>query len=130
MAHVLVVDDEGDSREFVTRFLIRQGHRVTGAQDGRDALRKLLNDDPDVLVLDMRMPNLNGIGLLEVLRSYLRWQTLPVIVVSAHASGDEINRASAIGVRHFFHKANFKLEALADAIDDVLGLPREERRGA
>jgi CheY-like chemotaxis protein len=123
MAHVLVVDDEGDSREFISRFLVRVGHRVTGATDGRDALRKLLNDSPDVLVLDMRMPNLSGIGLLEVLRSYLRWQSLPVVVVSAHATGDEINRATEAGVRHFFHKANFKLEALAAAIDDALGLP-------
>ena len=123
MAHVLVVDDEGDSREFVSRFLGRMGHRVTCATDGRDALRQLLREAPDVIVLDVRMPELDGVGLLEVLRSYLRFYELPVILLSAHARGDEIDRARRMGVRHFFHKANFKLEALADAVDDATGLP-------
>ena len=119
MAHVLVVDDEGDSRDFVSRFLQRMGHRVSTAQDGRDALRKLLDQKPDVLVLDVRMPELDGVGLLEVMRSYLRWHTLPVVIVSAHATGEEIERARRLGVRHVLHKANFRLEDLADAIDDA-----------
>lgn len=123
MAHVLVVDDEGDSRDFVSRFLVRMGHHVSGATDGRDALRQLLSDAPDVIVLDVRMPELDGVELLEVLRSYLRFHQLPVILLSAHARGEEIDRARGMGVRHFFHKASFKLEALADAVDDALGLP-------
>ena len=127
MAHVLVVDDEGDSREFVSRFLGRLGHRVTTAQDGRDALRRLLTDAPDVIVLDVRMPNLDGVGLLEVMRSYLRFHDLPVILLSAHARGSEIERARGMGVRHVFHKASFKLEELADAVDDSLGLGQESR---
>jgi CheY-like chemotaxis protein len=125
MAQVLVVDDERDSREFVSRFLGRLGHRVTAALDGRDALRKLLTDKPDVIVLDVRMPNLDGVGLLEVLRSYLRFHDLPVVLLSAHARGEEVERARRLGVRHFFHKASFKLEALADAVDDALGLAND-----
>jgi CheY-like chemotaxis protein len=123
MAHVLVVDDEADGREFVSRFLGRIGHRVDVATDGRQALRKLLNDTIDVLVLDVRMPELDGVGLLEVMRSYLRWHDLPVVVLSAHATGDELDRARRMGVRHVFHKASFRLEHLADAIDDVMGTP-------
>lgn len=121
MAHVLVVDDEADGREVVSRYLARIGHQVSSAQDGREALRKLMADTPDALVLDMRMPELDGVGLLEVMRAYLRWHDLPVVVVSAHARGDELARASDMGVRHFFHKANFKLDALAAALDDALG---------
>jgi CheY-like chemotaxis protein len=121
MAHVMVVDDEADGREVVARFLARMGHQVSSAQDGRDALRKLMTDTPDALVLDMRMPGLDGVGLLEVMRAYLRWHDLPVIVVSAHARGDEITRASDMGVRHFLHKANYNLNELAAALDDALG---------
>jgi CheY-like chemotaxis protein len=73
------------------------------------------------MVLDMRMPALDGVGLLEVMRAYLRWHDLPVIVVSAHARGDEITRASDMGGRHYFHTANYTLDALAAAIDDALG---------
>lgn len=120
MAYVLVVDDEGDSREFVARFLGLKGHRVDMARDGRDALGKLLIGRPDVLVLDVRMPNMDGVGLLEVMRSYLRWHALPVVIVSAHADPGELERVRALGVRHVFHKASFHLEELAVAIDDAL----------
>jgi CheY-like chemotaxis protein len=120
MAYVLVVEDEGDSRDFVGRFLERAGHRVISAENGRRALQRLLNETPDVVVLDIRMPELDGIGLLEVLRSYLRWHTLPVIVLTAHASNPELDRARELGVCRIFQKANFNLADLGTAIDDVL----------
>ena len=121
MASVLVVEDEGDSREFVARFLERSGHQVTTAQNGREALQRLLNHRADIVVLDIRMPELDGISLLEVLRSYLRWYNLPVIILSAHGTAGEMERARNLGVTHTFHKANFKLTELAAAIDELTG---------
>jgi CheY-like chemotaxis protein len=121
MAHVLVVDDEGDSREFVAKVLERRGHRVVRAENGRKALKELLNGQPELLILDLRMPELDGIGLLEVLRSYLRWQSLPVIILSAHGSTAEIERAHALGVSHVFHKANFHLADLVAVVDKLVG---------
>ena len=121
MAYVLVVDDEGDSREFVAKLLERRGHRVARAENGRKALKELLNGQPELLVLDIRMPELDGIGLLEVLRSYLRWHDLPVIILSAHGSDAEIQRAREMGVSQVFHKANFNLADLAAAVDQLVG---------
>jgi len=121
MAYVLVVDDEGDSREFVAKLLERRGHRVRCAENGRKALKELLNGQPELLVLDIRMPELDGIGLLEVLRSYLRWHDLPVIVLSAHGSDAEIQRAKDLGVSQVFHKANFNLADLATAVEQLVG---------
>jgi len=121
MAYVLVVDDEGDSREFVAKLLERRGHRVVCAENGRKALKELLNGQPELLVLDLRMPELDGIGLLEVLRSYLRWHGLPVIILSAHGSDAEIRRAIELGVAQVFHKANFNLADLADTVDRLVG---------
>jgi CheY-like chemotaxis protein len=123
MAHVLVIEDEEDAREFVTRFLRRSGHRVTSAPDGREGLRLLLTINPDVVVTDVRMPGLDGIGLLEVMRSYLRWHDAPVILLSAHATPEQLDRARDLGVTRTFHKANFSLPELAAAIDDATGTP-------
>jgi CheY-like chemotaxis protein len=120
MAYILVVDDEGDSRDFVARLLERRGHRVLCAENGRKALKQLLNAQPELLILDLRMPELDGIGLLEVLRSYLRWHDLPVIVLSAHGSEAELGRARELGVSQIFHKANFVLADLAAAVDRLL----------
>ncbi|MDB5320190.1 MAG: hybrid sensor histidine kinase/response regulator [Phycisphaerales bacterium] len=119
MAHVLVVEDEKDSRDFVAQYLKREGHTVTTAVDGQTALRKLLNERADIVVLDVRMPNMDGIGLLEILRSYLRWNTLPVILFTARAIPEELTRARDMGVEHIFHKANFQLAELGQVVMDI-----------
>jgi CheY-like chemotaxis protein len=119
MAHVLVVDDEADSLDFVVRFLQRKGHRTTTAPNGQEALRLLLTERPDAVVLDVRMPQMDGISLLQVMRSYLRWHNLPVIVVTAHANPDELVIARGMGVQYIFDKAHYKLTELAAALDDV-----------
>jgi chemosensory pili system protein ChpA (sensor histidine kinase/response regulator) len=119
MSNVLVVDDEGDSREFVARFLDRSGHQVTSAQDGRDALARLLEGTPDAVVLDVRMPHMDGIALLAVMRSYLRLQKIPVIILSANATPDQLRQVQDLGVSHVFHKAHFTLPDLGRAIAEV-----------
>jgi CheY-like chemotaxis protein len=118
MAYVLIVDDEPDSSEFVERFLQREGHRTSCVPNGRAALGALINGRPDVVVLDVRMPEMDGLTLLEVLRSYLRWTKLPVILLTAHADKSEIDRAKQLGVQHVFHKANFTLVQLLRALED------------
>jgi CheY-like chemotaxis protein len=121
MARILVVDDEGDSLEFVVKFLERQGHTVTSAPDGRAALASLATDRPDAVVLDVRMPNMDGIDLLEVLRSYLRWYNLPVLLLTAHATPGQLRKARELGVVYIFHKAQLELPELAAALDDATG---------
>jgi CheY-like chemotaxis protein len=123
MPHVLVVEDEKDSRDFVAEYLKREGHTVNTAADGETALRKLLTERPDVAVLDVRMPKMDGIGLLEVLRSYLRWNTLPVILVTGQATPEEMRKARDLGVVHIFHKAAFTLTELGEAVQSVCHPP-------
>jgi CheY-like chemotaxis protein len=120
MPYVLIVDDEPDSSEFVERFLQREGHRTSCVPNGRAALAALINGRPDVVILDVRMPEMDGITLLEVLRSYLRWTKLPVILLTAHADKAELDRAKELGVTHILHKANFTLVQLLRAIEDIV----------
>jgi CheY-like chemotaxis protein len=67
------------------------------------------------------MPDMDGIGLLEIMRNYTRWKSTPVIVVTAHASADQVRRAKVLGVANVFQKATFKLPELAAAVNEVLG---------
>jgi CheY-like chemotaxis protein len=120
MAQVLLVDDDLDGREAVARFLALRGHQSTAAWDGREALSKLLTDRPDVMILEMGMPRLDGLGLLELLRAYRHWTKLPVILLTAEATPDEIRRARDLGVSHVFHKTTFKLDELARAVDECV----------
>ena len=121
MAHILVVDDEPDARGYVGRFLEKMGHTVAMASTGREALRVLMSEKPDLTVLDVRMPEMTGVQLLEVLRSYVRWYGLPVIVVSAHMTPEDVARIRELGVVYVFHKADYHLSDLANAVAEATG---------
>jgi CheY-like chemotaxis protein len=120
MPYVLIVDDEPDSSDVIERFLKMKGIKAVSAPNGRAALGALIDGTPDAVVLDVRMPEMDGISLLEILRSYLRWNHLPVILLSAHANASEIAQARELGVEHVFQKSNFKLPELYDAIKQSL----------
>src|SRR5262245_12771190 len=96
MASILVVDDDADARDALCRFLKHVGHKVQSAGNGREALYAVLEDTPDLIVLDWRMPEMDGGALLEVLRGYLRLQAVPVIVWTAVESGCMVERAKQL----------------------------------
>ena len=129
MSTVLIVDDEPDSCEFVSRFLERHGYATKCVPNGREALAVLIRDGVSALVLDVRMPEMDGISLLEVLRSYLRWHHLPVIIVSAHATAEEIEKAERLGVTAIFQKANYTLARLLDCLEKAIP-PKSAQGGA
>lgn len=84
---ILVVDDEASIRDMLRAVLTHQGYEVTTATDGADALVKLTEGCPDVILLDLMMPRLDGWKFLEVLRPHctaLGYAVPRVIVVSAH----------------------------------------------
>jgi DNA-binding response OmpR family regulator len=89
--HVLVVDDEPTVREVVVGYLRRDGHTVSEAADGTTALRLLETDPPDLVVLDMMLPGVNGLDILRRIRAH---GDLPVIMLTARA--DESDRVSGL----------------------------------
>src|SRR4051794_38511568 len=70
MANLLVVEDDPDSAEVLCRMLTRGGHRCSSVPNGKQAMAALLYELPDVLVLDLYMPEMSGIDLLGIVRSY------------------------------------------------------------
>ena len=123
MAAVLVVDDDVDSREAVALFLRKAGHTVRCAPNGKKALDALSERVPDVIILDYRMPEMDGVSFLEIIRCYLRWQSLPVILLTAYAEGPHIMRAVELGVRKTFLKANYNLTELLAEVTACGGAP-------
>jgi two-component system chemotaxis response regulator CheY len=112
MGSVLLVDDDADSRDLVARFLSKAGYSVRAAENGRFALVAVATAMPDVIVLDFQMPEMNGIEFLKVIRSYLRWSSVPVILLTAYDKGSHIDMARELGVNHVFLKASFQLADL------------------
>jgi CheY-like chemotaxis protein len=121
MANVLIVDDEPEGCEPVARALERVGHTVKCVSNGRDALSALIatTHPVELVILDIRMPGMDGIKLLEILRSYLRWHKMPVIILSAYVNDEHRSQVRMMGVWHVFHKTQYRLADLIQAVHDL-----------
>jgi CheY-like chemotaxis protein len=120
MGQILVVDDDSDTAEATAEFLRRSGHNVRSVPNGREALAALSEAIPDVAVLDVRMPEMDGITFLEVMRCYLRWESVPVILITGFPDDPRLTRAHKLGVKRVFTKAAFQFQELAEVIESLL----------
>ena len=116
---VLVVDDDGGIREFVRTVLLEEGYDVAEATDGRDALERAKTMRPDVILLDMRMPVMNG---WEFARMYRErpGPHAPIVIVTAAL--DVAKDARDIGADGFLAKP-FQLDDLLDLVGRHVAIP-------
>jgi CheY-like chemotaxis protein len=126
MGSVLVVDDDADSRDVVGRFLGRAGYSVRSAANGREALVAVATTPPDVIILDAMMPEMSGVEFLQVIRSYLRWSSLPVILLTAYPQGPHIDRARDLEVKRIFFKPDYQLDDLLRCVSQLMTDPSSE----
>src|SRR6266550_8656281 len=101
---VMLVDDAADSCEPLAKFLERSGHEVRCVANGREALAAVITKPPDVVVLDLLMPEMDGPSYLEVVRSYLRLQSLPVVVLTAFTDSPLLERARNLSINSILAK--------------------------
>jgi CheY-like chemotaxis protein len=120
MARILLVDDTPASSEPIAAHLSNAGHSVTSVANGRDALSSVLAELPDVILLDLVMPEMDGPSFLEVIRSYLRLQSLPVVVLTALGDSPMVARAQALKVNAVLAKDKASLEDIRQAVEEAI----------
>ncbi len=101
--HVLVADDDLQMRRLIRSVLEREGFRVTESNDGLDALDVVERGGVDLLILDLEMPRLDGLGVLDELKARMRTASLPVIVLTAQ-SGESEEKALDLGAHDYLTK--------------------------
>jgi CheY-like chemotaxis protein len=113
MPTILVVDDTTLAREAVAKLLEYEGFKVLRAKHGRDAWAMMYDHAPDLVVLDLMMPEMDGVTLLRMIRNSDRWQSLPVIVLTG-VSEDQflIQRARELTIQELIPKDSFGFEDL------------------
>lgn len=116
---VLVVDDSVTIRKVSERILTRNHLRVQLARDGREALAQLLSARPDLILLDIEMPRMNGFEFLEALRADASFSDIPVIMISSRTGEKHRQQAATLGVRTFLGKP-FKERELLAAMQEIL----------
>lgn len=101
---ILVVDDERGFRDVVTVILESQGYQVQQAHHANDALGLLDETTPDLILTDMMMPEMDGVGLIKRLRETPKWANIPVVVISAYSEPEVQENAFAAGATGFISK--------------------------
>jgi len=101
---ILVVDDERHIVRLVQVNLEREGHQVVSAFDGKEALRKVESEKPDLIVLDVMMPHMDGFEVLKRLKSDDKTKDIPVVMLTAKAQDADVFRGWASGVDCYLTK--------------------------
>lgn len=117
---VLVADDSITTRSLLRSVLESGGYRVRTAADGDEALRIARSEPIDLLVSDVRMPRLDGIGLLSRLKADSRTNRLPVVLFSGAKTDDDRERGLAAGASAYLAKSDFERGQLIDVVTHLL----------
>ena len=116
---ILLVEDNEVNRDMLVRRLRRAGHQVTTAGDSEAALEAMREQHPDVVLMDMNLPILNGWATCRELRANPETETLPIIALTAHAMAEDEQKARAAGCNDYTTKPiDFPL--LLSKIDKLL----------
>lgn len=128
MTHILVVDDDPVICLILERILRKSIGQVTSAVDGEQALNFLAKYKFDLIITDLMMPNMDGLTMLERLRSDTELQHLPVIVVTAASQMRYQQQAAQLGVRGFLTKP-FSSAELKQIVINTLQKPQTSHQG-
>ena len=122
--NVLVVDDEPANRAVCRASLVREGYRVLEAEDGHAALRSVFDDPPDVIVMDVMMPDMDGLECTRRLRAHPDTRDIPVVMVSALAKEADILAGLEAGADEYLTKP-IRITELALRVRSMARLRRE-----
>jgi chemosensory pili system protein ChpA (sensor histidine kinase/response regulator) len=117
---VMVVDDSLTVRRVTQRFLQREGYQVVLAKDGVDALEKLQEVKPDVMLVDIEMPRMDGFDLIRNVRSDSRVAKTPIIMITSRTASKHRNYAMELGANEYYGKP-FQEQQLLESIEEYVG---------
>ena len=129
MPLVMLVDDADVERAATRWVLQRAGYATVEAADGLDAIAVLDGSSPDVILLDLSMPDLDGLALLRFIRDDARWRSIPVIVVTGFDDAAVLAEARAFGACEHLLKSEASASSLLDAVGRHAGYKSGRARG-
>ncbi|MEQ1561164.1 MAG: response regulator [Nitrospira sp.] len=121
MKKILLIDDDEVFIKTVHATLVSAGYDVTNAKDGKEGLEKVEKDKPDLILLDLMMPNLGGMDFLKVLQKDDKANKIPVLVSSNFTSINRVNEGLEFGVRGYIVKSNESLKTITNAVESIIG---------
>jgi len=124
MIKIMVVDDQPICREPIAEALRARGYDVRCAGNGQAAIQLLEDQPPDLMLLDVAMPQMDGLEVLQSVRQNPDWRGIPVILLTDHADRDRVRRGAELGIQGYILKSAFSLDALLARIREQLDQPK------
>ena len=120
-AFILLVEDDKFLRELLVRKLEAVGFKISTAVDGRDALKKVKEELPELVLLDLVLPGVDGFDILKEIKEDSSTSKIPVIILSNLGQREEVERGLKLGANDYLIKAHFTPDEIITKITDVLG---------
>lgn len=118
---ILIVDDESNLRELFVDTLSPYGYECMTAKNGLEGLHLSQTANPDIILLDLRMPEMDGLTMLRALRKNESSKNTPVIILSTVNDEKSVSEALQLGVSDFLEKSNWNVTELLERINGKLG---------
>lgn len=120
MRHILIAEDDAFTTTVYTSRLKKDGYEVEIAPDGKRAWTKIKSRAPDLLLLDMDLPYINGYDLLKMIRENQAIKNLPVIIISNTKKGDLSHDISTLNVKQYLVKIETSLDEMVRVVKEIL----------
>ncbi len=121
MTKVLLIDDAAATRSSLSRVLRKEGFEVLTADDGLQAMGYVATRPPELIILDINMPRMNGIEVLKRLRQNVLWRTVPVLVFSGSPNALTLQQAKDLGAGEVLLKGETQVPDLVAKIHQMTG---------
>jgi len=125
---ILLVDDEAQLVEMLKMRLEVNGYEVAAAHDGTEALKKVIDESPDLIILDIMLPKVDGFRVCRMLKADERYRTIPVLLLTALAS-EEDREAGRKAMADGFIAKPFSAEELIERVASLLSRPARPSTG-
>jgi len=116
---ILVVDDNQDGRELVVKILKNRGYQMIEAVDGEEALEKAIAENPDLILMDISIPKIDGYEVTKRLKSQIKFKDTPIIALTANAMKGDREKAMEAGCEGYISKP-IDIHGLPDQIKSYL----------
>jgi len=120
MAKILFIEDETALQRTLSAVMEQVGHSVTNAYDGEKGLELAQGTAPDLILLDLILPKMDGFSVLEKLKGDEKTKSIPVIVLTNLESVDDVEKVIGLGATTYLVKANYDLDDIVGKINEVL----------
>jgi DNA-binding response OmpR family regulator len=118
---ILIIEDEEILMNLLQRKLLQEGYEVSVARDGDEGLKTMRENSPDLILLDILMPRVSGIEVMEEMQKDGRLKDIPIIIISNSGQPVEIDQAQKLGAKDWLIKTEFDPQEVVEKVKKQIG---------